>query len=181
MTLVIELPDLASQHARNVARWEELVADPRYHDVPDRIETDRHGHVIMHPPPGFGHHRYQGEITALLRHHLGQFAFAECGVSTADGVKIADGAWMSPARAARNEGKVLATTPPEICVEVLSPSNTEAEMAEKRSLYFGAGVDEVWICAEDGTLAFYLRDHPQIAAAASRRCPPFPGKIVFPG
>ena len=35
---------------------------------------------------------------------------------------------------------------PEICIEVLSLSNSPAEMNEKRDLYFEAGAHEVWIC-----------------------------------
>ena len=52
------------------------------------------------------------------------------------------------------------TTPyakaPEICVEILSPSNSEAEMKEKRALYFEAGAVEVWECDQDGVMTFYL-------------------------
>jgi Uma2 family endonuclease len=44
---------------------------------------------------------------------------------------------------------------PEICIEVISPSNTAEEIAEKRALYFEAGAREVWICELDGRLSFY--------------------------
>ena len=67
-------------------------------------------------------------------------------------------------------------TAPEICVEVLSPGNTGAEMREKRQLCFDAGAREVWVCGLDGTLRFFSRD----AAApmlASRSCPQFPKQI----
>jgi Uma2 family endonuclease len=40
-------------------------------------------------------------------------------------------------------------------VEILSPSNTTEEMAEKRALYFEAGAREVWIFELDGRLSFY--------------------------
>ena len=47
---------------------------------------------------------------------------------------------------------------PEICVEVLSPTNSLAEMNEKRALYFEAGAHEVWICGLDGKMEFYTPD-----------------------
>jgi Uma2 family endonuclease len=62
---------------------------------------------------------------------------------------------------------------PEICVEVLSPSNSKPEMEEKRALYFEAGAQEVWICGLDGKMEFYTAD----LSAASRLCPMFPGQL----
>jgi hypothetical protein len=38
---------------------------------------------------------------------------------------------------------------PDLAVEVLSPSNTEAEMARKRQEYFAAGVRLVWMVDPD--------------------------------
>lgn len=39
---------------------------------------------------------------------------------------------------------VCLTMAPEICVEVISPENTCAEMAETKALYFAAGAGEFW-------------------------------------
>jgi Uma2 family endonuclease len=45
---------------------------------------------------------------------------------------------------------------PDLAVEVLSPSNTKAEMARKRREYFEAGVRLVWIVDIDArTVAVY--------------------------
>lgn len=43
---------------------------------------------------------------------------------------------------------------PEICVEVLSRSNTRAEMEEKRDLFFEDGAEKVWIVDADGHVTF---------------------------
>jgi hypothetical protein len=51
---------------------------------------------------------------------------------------------------------VLFELAPEICVEVLSPSNSAAEINEKLALYFDAGATEVWICNLDGPCPFLL-------------------------
>src|SRR5205823_13674111 len=37
------------------------------------------------------------------------------------------------------------TRAPEICIEVVSPSNSVKELSEKREAYFAAGAQEVWI------------------------------------
>ena len=46
---------------------------------------------------------------------------------------------------------------PEICVEVVSPSNSSAEIAEKIGLYLNQGALEVWICDQNGALTFSHR------------------------
>jgi hypothetical protein len=46
---------------------------------------------------------------------------------------------------------------PEICVDVLSPRNTQAEMREKTGLYFDAGAQEVWLCSVSGERKFMAR------------------------
>lgn len=38
---------------------------------------------------------------------------------------------------------------PQLCVEVLSPSNTASEINRKRQEYLGCGVEEVWIVDPD--------------------------------
>jgi Uma2 family endonuclease len=61
-------------------------------------------------------------------------------------------------------------------MEVLSPSNSQLEMAEKRALYFEAGAAEVWICRLDGAMTFLLR--PDLEQRdKSALCPDFPPKI----
>jgi Uma2 family endonuclease len=67
---------------------------------------------------------------------------------------------------------------PEICVEILSPSNTAGEIDEKIALYFEAGAREVWICGRDGTLKFHFSSPPEIRES-SELCPQFPPLISF--
>src|SRR5689334_12753017 len=89
--ITIELPDLASQTRFNLARWTEVLRDPGLAKIPDRIETDRHGHILMTPPPGFRHSERQGQIIALLIQFAPQGqTLPECPISTADGVKVID-------------------------------------------------------------------------------------------
>ena len=77
----------------------------------------------------------------------------EFAVRTAKGTKVADVAWLSPERAAKAEGTHDTPLAPEI--EVLSPTNTQGEIEEKKQLYFEAGAGEVWTCDADGYLLFF--------------------------
>jgi Uma2 family endonuclease len=44
---------------------------------------------------------------------------------------------------------------PDLCVEVLSPRNTSAEIAEKVAAYLAAGAREVWVVGDDGVPAIH--------------------------
>ena len=176
MPITVQFPDLELQNAFNVARWTEILADPRLAKLPDRIETDRHGHIIMSPPPAPRHSRRQARIGAVLTQLLPEgVAFTECPISTADGVKAADVAWLAHGRREMDEDPVVFTRAPEICVEILSPSNTQSEIDEKRALYFDAGATEVWICAPDGSMSFFSSPHQLLPASSI--CPHFPARI----
>jgi Putative restriction endonuclease len=134
--ITIELPDLKAQTAFNVARWTEILADSRLAKLPDRIETDRHGHIIMSPPPAFTHADRQGQIADLLKSLLPNGrTLPECPLSTADGIKAVDLVWLDRGRPELIERPLVLTRAPEICVEILSPSNTPAEIDEKRGLH----------------------------------------------
>lgn len=177
MTLTIETTPSAEQTARNLSRWNEILADKELAELPHRIETDRHGHILMSPPPAPNHAKKQFRIGSLLEKHLPEgVILTECPISTADGVKSADVTWLSPNRAEEAESATPLTKAPEICVEVLSPGNTASAIEEKRALYFGAGAKEVWICNENGKLEFYRQDLPD-TPAPSLLCPDFPNLI----
>jgi Uma2 family endonuclease len=176
VAITLQLLDLETQTAFNFVRWAELSADPRLAKLPDRIETDRHGHILMTPPPGFPHADRQGKIMTLLVQLLptGR-AMPECPLSTADGVKAVDIAWLSSGRGELRERPLVLTRAPDICVEVFSPSNTQREIDEKKVLYFDAGAIEVWICNLDGSMSFFLG--PDHEVPSSSLCPTFPQKI----
>src|SRR2546429_226719 len=98
-TMTLELPAQKKQTPFNLRRWAELLANRELAKVEGRIETDRHGHIIMSPPPAPGHGSFQSEIAYLLRDLLAHGrVMTECPISTADGVKAADVAWASPER-----------------------------------------------------------------------------------
>jgi len=166
------------QTAFNVARWSELLVNPELEKIEGRIETDRFGQIIMSPLPAPAHGRYQAAILLELNRVMdGGTVLPECPISTPEGVKGADVVWISNQRFAPMENDVCLSTAPEICVEVLSPSNSKGEIDEKKRLYFESGASEVWICDRGGRLMFYVA--PNDARSKSALCPVFPEKIEF--
>ena len=177
--ITLELPSQKSQTAANLRRWEELLADKELAKVEGRIETDRYGRVIMSPPPAPSHGSLQSEIVFQLRSLLPHGrVISECPISTADGVRAADVAWASPERMQELGGQVCFSTAPEICVEAMSPGNSEREMQEKAQLYFDAGAKEVWLCNQRGEMRFLNRE-PSEASPVSKLCPSFPKRVVL--
>jgi Uma2 family endonuclease len=175
--ITIELPDLASQTKFNLARWSEILADPQLAKLPYRIETDQHGYLGMSPPPAPLHGQRKVDVALLLRQLLPEGrTLSECSVSTAAGVKAIDVARLAPGRTENIPRLTLFECAPDICVEILSPSNSGAEIDQKRALYFDAGATEVWICNLDGSMSFFVAPQDQ-RTASSVICPAFPDRI----
>jgi Uma2 family endonuclease len=177
MLLVIKLPSRDEQMALNRRRWGEILRDRDLARLPYRIETNAHGQIVMNPPPSGDHSYRQSMILLRLQALLGGVPLVECPISTIDGVKAADVGWYSDARFAQVRGQDVFEQAPEICVEVISPSNAESEMIQKKSLYFEAGAQEVWFCRQDGTMEFYDRDQPETRLDGSMKGLGFPGRI----
>jgi Uma2 family endonuclease len=175
--LTIELSSQEEQTEFNLRRWDELLDDPDLAKIEGRIETDRHGQIIMSPPPSARHGSYQFRVADALRDLLtdGE-VLTECPISTADGVRVADVAWVSEERMRELGNRSCFPHCPEICVEVLSPRNRPKEIEEKKALYFDAGAREVWICDESGGLSFFTGSQTA-PSTCSVLCPEFPKRI----
>jgi Uma2 family endonuclease len=175
--LIIELRPQAEQNEFNLRRWDEVLADPDLAKIEGRVETDRHGQVIMSPPPSARHAWFQFRVAHVLRDLLptGE-VLTECPVSTADGVRSADIAWASEEKMRDLGNRACFPSAPETCIEILSARNTRREIEEKIALYFDAGAQEVWVCGEAGKVAFYSR--PGVLAGKSILCPEFPEAIA---
>ena len=140
--------------------WETILEDPRFQDLPYKVETNARGQIILSPHK-FRHSQQQRAIMRLLEDQAEQqglegASYPEVAIQTADGVRTADVVWIS----AKREAEMPLDAPacpiaPEVCVEVLSASNTAEEMARKRHLYMERGAQEVWTVAESGAVAFY--------------------------
>jgi Uma2 family endonuclease len=175
--LTLQLPAHDKQRAFNLRRWAELLADRQLARIEARIETDRFGRIIMSPPPAPAHGTFQAEIARLLGNLTTEArVLTECPISTADGVKAADVAWAAPECLRKLGKKLCFPCAPEICVEVLSRSNTEREIREKTRLYFDAGAKEVWICGLDAAMTFLVPTAPR-PPRRSPLCARFPSRL----
>jgi Uma2 family endonuclease len=155
--------------------WAEICDDPYLAQLPYRIETDRWGNLVMSPPPRSRHAEYQGEIVHLLRSWMKHGrSLPECPLQTSEGVKVIDVVWVSEARRKSRTNDPCYVIAPEICIEVVSPSNTADEFAERRRLFFERGALEVWGCDQDGRLTFF---DPAGPVDRSQLCPQFPAKL----
>jgi Uma2 family endonuclease len=147
---------------REQERWAHIVRDPALQDLPYKIETNEQGQIILSPHSN-RHSFLQDKIQQLLRRHAPEGSTPpEFAVATPHGVKSPDVAWISPERRNKMEEEGDPTTlAPEICVEVLSESNTAEEMNEKRALYREAGAQEVWLVESDGRIRFFGDDEQE--------------------
>ncbi len=142
-------------------KWEDICSDPILQDLPYKIELNEWGQIVMTPASN-KHGIFQGEIVYLLKEKMGRkgTVISECSVKTDKGIKVADVAWASPEFRSKYGSITPFEQAPEICIEILSPSNSVEEISEKMSLYFDAGAKEVWTCSDDGDISFYAETGP---------------------
>jgi Uma2 family endonuclease len=155
--------------------WQQVCEDKSLADLPYKIELNRHGQILMSPARSkhsIFHDRIQRHLNALMK---GGESFPECAMDTSDGTKVPDVVWASETKLQKNFDLASWPEAPEICVEVLSYTNTDEEMEAKRHLYFEGGAVEVWLCSEQGQMTFFA---PKGQLAGSALCPDFPASVA---
>lgn len=155
-------------------KWQEVCEDPRLNDLPYKIELNEYGKIVMSPQKLY-HSIFQGKIANLLRQFkkTGE-VFPECAIYTPKGTKVADVVWVSEERYRIIKKEIECSVAPELCIEVVSDSNSQKEMDEKKALYFAQGAKELWLCDEGGDITFF-DEHGQLNI--SLLVPNFPNKI----
>lgn len=155
-------------------RWDEIVSDPSLRDLPYKVETNQRGQIVLSPNRN-RHTRLQKIVQKKLDALLpGGEAFQEWAIATEEGVKVPDVIWASEKRQREmEETGDPATLAPEICVEVLSSSNTEEEIRSKRELYLETGAEEVWVVDEDERVRFFGEEEMK----RSELVPDFPQEL----
>ncbi|MCP4698202.1 MAG: Uma2 family endonuclease [Gammaproteobacteria bacterium] len=151
--------------------WQEVCEHPSLRNLPFKIELNEKGQILMSPVKVY-HSAFQGKIARLLPE--GGIILPECAIKTVKGTKVADIAWASRKRFKRIRQEAECSIAPEICIEVLSSSNTDDEMEEKRSLYTSSGAKEFWVCGKDGKMIFFNKEGKIEKSALA---PGFPGKV----
>ncbi len=132
--------------------WSEVINNPFLKDLPFKIELNKFGKILMSPASN-SHRRKQMKIGNKLANHLpnGE-VISECSIQTSEGVKVADVVWASNEFIQTYAYKTPYPKAPEICIEIVSPSNSKAEIAEKIELYLAKGAQEVWIAYDNGKI-----------------------------
>jgi Uma2 family endonuclease len=125
------------------ARFRALCEDPLLANVPGKIELDLWGRMFLTP---FDNRRgmLKGRIASRIAGLAGQ-GVINASVLTRQGVSVADVAWCSEPFARAHGTETPFTRAPEICVEVVSPSNSRKALEEKVAGYLAAGAVEAWI------------------------------------
>lgn len=169
---MIAVRQQSEEYEFNARRWEELSLDSGLWQGTAKVETDRLGNVLMSPEATPAHNDVTGQIYKKLDELLpeGHTGF-NVAISTAEGNKVPDVLWTTIEHMVREGDRKVFREAAVICVEVLSPSNTPAEIQQKKRLYFEKGAEEVWICDLDGKMRFFVEAGE---LGRSVRCPSFP-------
>lgn len=137
-------------------------------DTPDGRYELRHGELVKVPPPELPHFRMQRRLRELLQSAapvtgVAEIEFAFRGLPEHE-YRIADVGFVARDRWERATGRYFEGAP-EIVIEVLSPSNTAAEMLDKEQLCLENGAKEFWVVepahrqvkvtTSDGKMAIY--------------------------
>jgi Uma2 family endonuclease len=141
-------------------RYRAMCDDPSFASIPGKIEIDVWGRVLMSPPPAVYHGRVQGSLAHKLKALLGGHVITEASIATPVGLFLADLAWASPGfMSAHPESPLMRA--PEICIEVVSASNSVKELSDKREAYLAVGAEEVWIVyPQSKRIEFYGKQGP---------------------
>lgn len=150
------MPDVMSRVKEHQEQWRKVTADPTLDGLPYKVETNPQGQLVLSP-----HRNLHSDLQSALFRLLQEYApdghiSVEYALATPHGVKAPEVVWMSSGR--RDEMRETgdpSTLAPELCVEIMSESNTEEEMHEKRAIYREIGAEEVWIVGEDGEIRFF--------------------------
>ena len=158
-------------------KWTEVIAEKNLQDLPYKIELNEWGNIVMSPASN-RHSFLQMAIAMLLAAQKSDgHTFNECSVETSQGVKVADVIWGSSDFFSVHQLDTPYPTAPELCIEIMSPSNSMDEMEEKKDLYMERGALEVWVCEESGAITFWDN---QGKISTSALFPDFPESINVP-
>ncbi len=135
--------------------WAEVIDNPLLQNLPFKIELNKFGKLLMSPATN-RHGQIQGRLCGLLwNNQPSGEVISECSIQTADGVKVADVAWASAEFIAEFGFSTPYPKAPELCVEIVSLSNSKTEMWEKVQLYLSKGAQEVWVVYDNGKLEIF--------------------------
>ena len=133
----------------------KLMTFAEFEQLPDEVcrrHELRHGELVEVPPPKFKHRVIQDRMVMLLGCACrgAGYVSIEFGFrALPDGeYRTADVVYISSERYAAAKGLDYFQGAPDMVIEVLSPSNTKAEMRERAALCLANGCPEFWVLDE---------------------------------
>jgi Uma2 family endonuclease len=109
----------------------------------------RHGELVCMSPPKWDHYMCQQRLRRLLAEAAGSRGVAGAEMafraSPEHEFRYADVGYLSEERARAVGNKDNLRGAPDLVIEVLSPSNTVAEMIDKKTLCLENGSREFWV------------------------------------
>jgi Uma2 family endonuclease len=148
----IRRADIQVPRSELIRRWRSLADDPT---SPDHYELTQFGELIVSPRPTTGHQGIAFEVGLQIVSQLGPRAATEVGVLTDRGIRVPDVVWMPAERWAACKGQTPLEVLPDVCVEVLSPSNTREEIDMKIAAYLRGGAREAFIVGLKGEVEIH--------------------------
>lgn len=113
----------------------------------------RHGELVLVPPPKWGHFMCQRLVRDLLDKAAGDRGFAEIEMGFRAGgehnYRSVDVGFLTRERESAIPARGYLAGAPDLVVEVLSPSNTAAEIRDKKKLCLENGSREFWVLDMD--------------------------------
>jgi Uma2 family endonuclease len=141
-------------------RWRQMIDDPLLAAIPYKVELNEKGAIEVSPASN-RHAILQAFVASELCTRLPHgTTMAECSVETQIGVRVPDVAWASAHFMARHGVTTPFAGAPDICIEILSPSNTAPQMREKAAAYLEAGAGEVWLVSDDAGVQIVDKSGP---------------------
>ena len=133
------------------------------------------GDLIMSPAPTFWHQELAARLFMELRLFVEQGSLGKVLFSPLD-VILSDEDVFQPDLVFISAARKRIIVPegvrgvPDLCVEILSPSNRSLDVKTKRLMYARCGLPELWLVDPDAhsVRVFLLRDDPHRAAAVHR-------------
>lgn len=142
-------------HLLRVAEEERERREQFYHDLDEDIKAEFiNGQIVMHSPVKRRHLKATYYITRLLgeyteQHDLGEVYVEKCLIRCQRNDYEPDICFFSAARCAELDENHLIFPPPDLIVEVLSPSTENNDRTLKLQDYARHGVSEYWIVDAD--------------------------------
>ena len=141
-------------------QWSEVISNPLLQNLPFKIELNQFGQLLMSPVSNL-HGLIKARLAAALLNEMPKGeVITGCSIETSDGVKVADVVWASATFIAEYGYSTPYIKAPELCIEIVSPSDSKQEMAQKTELYLARGAQEVWIIHEGAEIDIFTHTGP---------------------